>query len=202
MNARTLSAVAFVVGALFVGHARAQSVPLPEGSVALQVGFASVGPPVVVVDTALREAGAFVPVVQGRFDLHARTVGVSGGGMVEQRVNGWFFLREAAQLGPFVAVADDVAVGLRGGVLAQAGFDVADDITLAIGPAFVPVLALDTSNDRSLDGRLGCSLVGAGRWFVLPTLATTVTLAAGYDIGGHGAGAMTGEALVGVLAAW
>ena len=200
MNARAL--LLFAAGALVAVDARAQSVPLSDDGVAVAAGSASLGPPVIVVDAALREAGAFVPVVQGRFDLHARSVGVAGGAMLEQRINGWFFLREAARLGPFVAVADDVAVGLRGGVLAQAGFDVADDVTLAVGPELVPVLALDASSDRSLDGRVGCLLVGAGRWFVLPTVAATLTLAAGYDVGGRGAGAMTGEALVGVLADW
>lgn len=201
MNARVLLFVVVTAVACASG-ARAQDMPQPEGSVGLRAGFASFGPPVLVVDAALRDTGAFVPVVQGRFDLHARTVGVSGGAVVEQRVNGWFFLREAAQLGPFVAVADGVALGFRGGLLAQAGFDVADDITLAVGPRIVPVLALDTSSDRSFDGRLGCSLVGAGRWFVLPTVAATLTLSAGYDVGGRGAGALTGEALLGVLADW
>jgi hypothetical protein len=199
MNARTLLFLFLACGAC---AARAQEMPQPDGSLGVRAGFSSLGPPVLVVDTALRDTGAFVPFVQGRFDLHARTVGVSGGAAFEQRINGWFFLRETAQLGPFVAVVDDVAIGLRAGLIAQAGFDVADDITLFVGPRLVPVLALDTSSDRSLDGRLGCALVGGGRWFVWPTVAATLTLAAGYDLGGKGAGAVAAEALFGVLADW
>lgn len=199
MNARWL--IPFIVVAAFA-PARAQTVAQPDGSVGVRVGVSSLGPPVVVADASLQRTGALVPVVQARIDLHTRTVGVTGGASVEQRVNDWLFFRQAAQVGPFVSVVDDVAVGARGSVLAQAGFDVSDTVMLAIGPELVPVLALDMSSDRSLDGRLGCSLVGVARWFVVPTVAATVTLAAGYDVGGRGAGALTGDAFVGALFDW
>jgi hypothetical protein len=201
MNARGCFLLVAVVVAV-AGPGRAQTVAQPDDSLGVRVGLSSLGPPVVVADVALKESGPFVPVVQTRLDLHARTVGVTGGASVEQRVNDWLFFREAAQVGPFVSVVDDVAVGARGSVLAQVGFDVTADVMLAVGPELVPVVAQDTSSDRGLDGRVGCSLVGVGRWFVLPTVAATLTLAAGYDVGGRGAGALSGDAFVGALVDW
>jgi hypothetical protein len=201
MSARLLVlVVVFVVAA--AGTTRAQTVPQPEGSVGIQVGIESFGPPVVIADVALRGSGPLVPVVQARVDLHGQGVGLGGGAVFEQRINDWLFFREAMLAAPFLAVIDDVAVGLRGGLLAQAGFDVADSVTLAIGPELVPVMALDTSSTHGVDGRLGCAVTGVGRWFWTSRVAATVTLRAGYDIGGRGAGAVNAGAFLGVLADW
>jgi hypothetical protein len=199
MSVRVLLALLLAACA---GTARGQSMPQHDGSVGVRVGWASAGLPIIVSDVAWKTAGRLQPIVQARWDLHAQSVGVTGGAVLEQRLTERLFLREAAQVGPFVSVVDDVAVGLRAGLLGQLGFDVTPELLLAVGPEVTPVVALDTSSDRSTDGRVGCALVGVARWMVVPRVAATLTLAGGYDVGGRGAGAVAGTAALGAIVDW
>jgi hypothetical protein len=197
----------FAAVACVGGAAHAQSMPLPDGSLGVRAGFESVGPPVVIVDAAFDSfrAGAFErlqPVAQVRVDLHGRVVGLLGGAVLEQRLGERLYLREAVQIGPFVATVDDVAVGVRAGLLAQLGYDLGDSVTIAAGPELVPVAAFARSTDGAVDGRLGFGLVGVVRWFVLPRAAATLTLSGGYDLGGRGAGGVAGAALLGAVVDW
>lgn len=200
--ARRAAALAVVVAAALSGPLRAQAVPLPAQSAALSVGFASVGPPSFVADVALARAPTFQPLVQGRWDLHARSVAVLGGGAWEQSLGDVVFFRETALVGPFLATVDDVAVGARVSLQALAGFRLGDAWVLTVGPEVVPVVALDRVPGGALDGRVGCSLTGGARWFVVPDVAATLSVAAGYDVGGRGAGAVAGQAFAGALFVW
>ncbi|MBM4279336.1 MAG: hypothetical protein FJ137_00775 [Deltaproteobacteria bacterium] len=204
MRSPRLVVVAVLLGACAV---RAQTMPQPDGSLGVRLGVESFGPPVVVVDAtfdslAMGALEHVKPVAQARLDLHGRVVALLGGAVLEQRFGERLFLREAVQLGPFVATVDDVAIGARAGLLAQVGYDLGDAFTIAAGPELVPVVAFDTSAGGGIDGRLGCALGGVVRWFVVPRAAATLTLSGGYDLGGRGAGAVTGVALLGAVVDW
>jgi hypothetical protein len=193
----------FLAAVVFVAvNARAQTVPQPAQSVGARVGFVSLGPPAVVVDVALRESGPFLPMLTAWTEVHTASVGIGGGASLLQRLSPWVSVREFAHIAPFVSWVDGATVGVRTTVSAQLAFDVTDHLLFAVGPEVVPVVSLAAARDRSSDGRLGVSLVGAARWFFARDLAATLSLSGGYDAGGKGAGALSSSAFLGMLADW
>ncbi len=130
-------------------------------------------------------------VLTGRFDSSARSVGVGLGGQFVQSLNGTLFVREAVVVQPFLIAVDDVVGGVRGEVTAQIGFHL-DRFDFAIGPRFIPVVAVA----EGTDGRLGVDVVGAARFFVVDELALTVDLGAGSDFS-HRNGIVAGSVLSG-----
>jgi hypothetical protein len=203
-SVRATAAVWVVVAVVAVlgvapSPARAQAVPLPDGSVAVAAGFESLALPSLVVDVGLHATPAFQPVVQARWSLPTAAVGVAGGGAWQQSVGDVVFFRETVLGGPFLATVDGVAPGARLTAQALAGFRLGEAWTLTVGPELVAVATLDGVPGGAVDGRVGIAVVGGARWFVVPTTAVTLSLAGGYDVGGRGAGAVAGQALLGVL---
>jgi len=182
-----------LVSALFSAGAHAQSVPLAPQSLTGQLGFESVGGPVVVVDVAPRPfASGILPFAEARIDTHTASVALVVGGQLEQDISDWFFVREAAGVGLFVSAVDGVAGGLRGDAALQLGFRIFS-VVLVTGPTVGGALAVD----GAVDGRVS---PGWDTALVVPVVdhaAVVGHVNAGYDLGGHGDGAFRGGAFIG-----
>jgi hypothetical protein len=200
MNRRRAPLLIAAVAAVVLGaaEARAQAVPLVEGSVAPSVGVESIGPPGVVVDVGLGRRALFQPVLQARASAHARTLAVAGGGAWQQELGDVVFLRETVLAGPFLAAVDGVVPGARASAQLLVGFRLGDRWVLSVGPEVTAAVAV-ADVPVPADGRVGVALVGGARWFVVPDVAVTLSLGGGYDLGGHGAGAVAGQAFAGAL---
>lgn len=193
MRLLSLTVVILVTALVVSVGARAQSVPLAPQSLTGQLGFESVGGPVVVVDAAPRAFDSgILPFAQARLDTHTASVALVVGGQLEQNISDWFFVREAAGAGLFVSAVDGVAGGLRGDATVQLGFRIFSAV-LVTGPTLGGALAVD----GAVDGRFS---PGWDTALVVPVVEHAAVVGhvnAGYDLGGHGDGALRGGAFVG-----
>jgi hypothetical protein len=129
-----------------------------------------------------------------RLATDTRTLGIEVGLAHSFARSGGLSLRVAGMGGPFVSFLDGPAPGVRASLLGEGVFEWGG-LRGAIGPKLEPAVVWS----RELQSRLGIVAVASLSYVGEAGFGLTLTTEGGYNIGGLGAGTMTGSISAGVV---